>query len=795
MGITLTVDAPRNTYMHGWGTKCSDAKPIRGFWKITIMDVERYPVTFEFDLVEGWSPLIIGLDAAQYANTCNRTDPTTFSIKRPQDRRVYTLHTYTARDQQNSNRLRLQVVPRSNTQIRAMVTTTGSNRELNMAKRIHRFGHASAKDMEDLMRPMKFDQGKVREVCEKGQSACPICVTTGRPIDRKKISTSHIHSAFNQDIQADYLYVTIHGKKHKILNIFDTGTKYGERTIASSRTADDMKERFEKMWFYHHGAPSNFSADHEFCRPILRRFLTRHSITIHPRPSRSSNKTGIVERNNGVLRTVIDKMQKADTNGTPEIILARASFITNLLRGSKVMSAFQMARGYMPSILGIPRDIVTNDLLEAHIERESIRALERIMKSKSSDDTPNTQLTPGTKVMVFHKSTKHSEPNMWIPATVLRAEEHIVTCRRSKKGPPMNISHNDLRIMPSGDLTEQLMRYECSDDLSDKERITNNNHTTDTDTDYIYKENEEAGHDEQRRPGVRTERDVSNPNPTDGTRDMTDVSLFPSDGNRGVATDAIDTDERMEREIDGRDIPKDGAMIAIIGGVDDKNDEHNENPRKGVMTITDDGRNMTRMPTDGMPTTPSPEDQTQGSHKDAIAYVGRMIDTTPNTGRERKMKWREGNYQSKATKDIGDTEVMSTEATGDLRTDIQKVLRRIHSAIGNSQVTITRMQSAPSWLTHKALTEEHNNNWATAYEEISEKDIPEGANVISSHVVYKIKTDEKGEHRLKARICPHGNKDAMKDGIRKDSATAQFNVIRMMLAMTTFFYATGSNRR
>lgn len=39
--------------------------------------------------------------------------------------------------------------------------------------------------------------------------------------------------------------------------------------------------------------------------------------------------------------------------------------------------------------------------------------------------------------------------------------------------------------------------------------------------------------------------------------------------------------------------------------------------------------------------------------------------------------------------------------------------------------------------------------------------------------------------RLKSRICTHGNRDRMKDDIRKDSSTAQFNVIRMTLSKAT----------
>lgn len=58
-------------------------------------------------------------------------------------------------------------------------------------------------------------------------------------------------------------------------------------------------------------------------------------------------------------------------------------------------------------------------------------------------------------------------------------------------------------------------------------------------------------------------------------------------------------------------------------------------------------------------------------------------------------------------------------------------------------------------------------------------------NVISAHFVYKVKSDEKGKKRLKARLCPHGNRDKMKDTIRKDSATAQFDVIRLICSIAS----------
>lgn len=66
-----------------------------------------------------------------------------------------------------------------------------------------------------------------------------------------------------------------------------------------------------------------------------------------------------------------------------------------------------------------------------------------------------------------------------------------------------------------------------------------------------------------------------------------------------------------------------------------------------------------------------------------------------------------------------------------------------------------------------------------------EQDVPTGANIIGSHIVYKVKTEEHGILRLRARICPHGNHDDELEEVGKESATAQFDFSRLMLALTT----------
>lgn len=57
--------------------------------------------------------------------------------------------------------------------------------------------------------------------------------------------------------------------------------------------------------------------------------------------------------------------------------------------------------------------------------------------------------------------------------------------------------------------------------------------------------------------------------------------------------------------------------------------------------------------------------------------------------------------------------------------------------------------------------------------------------MIGSHMVYKVKTDEQGRLKLKARICPHGNGDAEKDEVLKDSTTAQLDIIRIVFTIST----------
>lgn len=150
------------------------------------------------------------------------------------------------------------------------------------------------------------------------------------------------------------------------------------------------------------------------------------------------------------------------------------------------------------------------------------------------------------------------------------------------------------------------------------------------------------------------------------------------------------------------------------------------------------------------------------------------------------------NAHDKGGKDIGTYAEQTHEHTVDLtqetslKRDTSRELEEIHQIIGSKQVSAGKLNFAPPWILQDALKSEHDSNWADAYEEVEDAQVARNANVISSHVVYKIKTDESGVRSMKARIVPHGNHDDEKNDVRKDSSNAPLFVVRLLLSLATF---------
>lgn len=78
------------------------------------------------------------------------------------------------------------------------------------------------------------------------------------------------------------------------------------------------------------------------------------------------------------------------------------------------------------------------------------------------------------------------------------------------------------------------------------------------------------------------------------------------------------------------------------------------------------------------------------------------------------------------------------------------------------------MEFALSRLVMKAVRKEQQDNSSNAYEEVMERDMRRGSNVIASYIVYKAEREKDRLRRLQGRICRHGNHDEEETEVRKD---------------------------
>lgn len=112
------------------------------------------------------------------------------------------------------------------------------------------------------------------------------------------------------------------------------------------------------------------------------------------------------------------------------------------------------------------------------------------------------------------------------------------------------------------------------------------------------------------------------------------------------------------------------------------------------------------------------------------------------------------------------------------------MLKLIKDSFGTDHITVRR--GGNRGVNHAAIaTVNHFSNCTEPYQAVPEEEVSKGENIISSHDVYILKDDKKGKMRLKARIFSHVNRDRMKYDVFKDSATAQLDVLRMDLSIST----------
>eukprot|EP00171_Calliarthron_tuberculosum_P003150 IDg3150t1 len=137
--------------------------------------------------------------------------------------------------------------------------------------------------------------------------------------------------------------------------------------------------------------------------------------------------------------------------------MAAACFISNVLYGNKVLSSFELVRGYTPSILGSGQRAIPKELREAHDAMVARRLLSRMMKSKSSKSLYQG-LKKGDKVFVLLPGGNRPR-GRWVEQTVEDVRDDFsVVCGKGREA--KTIAPEDVRTLPKSELAAKTIRVQ-----------------------------------------------------------------------------------------------------------------------------------------------------------------------------------------------------------------------------------------------------------------------------------------------------------------------------------------------
>jgi len=118
----------------------------------------------------------------------------------------------------------------------------------------------------------------------------------------------------------------------------------------------------------------------------------------------------------------------------------------------------------------------------------------------------------------------------------------------------------------------------------------------------------------------------------------------------------------------------------------------------------------------------------------------------------------------------------------ELRSNETEDLQKYYDFFAHKEFMAHQAEGLPRYLLWNAYNDEESKFKETV-RDVMALDVPENANVITSHVIYKVKLNDDGSFKMKARIAPHGNKDKERDQLKSDSASCPPTGIRMLLSI------------
>lgn len=218
-----------------------------------------------------------------------------------------------------------------------------------IALHLHRyFAHASAQKIKDFVQKSNHEL-KAEIAKEIDLISCDICKKNKRgvPIPNTCLPMAE---EFNETVALDLKFMD----EVIILHCIDLLSRFSTAIVVKNKTKEVIVEAFMRTWISIFGIPQKTLCDNgkEFCNKDFLDMCQNLNIDMKTTAAFSPYSNGVVERHNGILADMTQKI-KEDTRCSTEIALCWALQAKNSMSNVYGFSPMQLVFGYNPKIPGL----------------------------------------------------------------------------------------------------------------------------------------------------------------------------------------------------------------------------------------------------------------------------------------------------------------------------------------------------------------------------------------------------------------------------------------------------------
>ena len=513
----------------------------------------------------------------------------------------------------------------------------------------------------------------------------------------------------------------------------DSSSRYSAAVPVDSLKMSDAITAFEACWITPFWAPAAVQGDTPFQKSEFSKYLDAIGTDSRPAPPYRHSKQAL-ESKHRVIRDIFIRLNVSNSSNVDKKFLAlQAVRISNDLYGNDIASSNELAKGYTRPVSPSSPIKLPASIAEAHDELIAKRKLNAILRSKATVDK---HIQVGDVVQVYRKM-ENAKRGSWSeskPVLSYDPKSQTVTVAGSK-GKYVKAAIEDVRIAVSDSIDVAVAIQEAIDQYDDliaaavQEDISDGKeHFEET-----IQKRAPAEHDDVDHDGF----------------DTSQHSIVQSTQEQGMTDDQIPETNRA-------------AILDQLTYVPPAQSTFDPENPSGY-----DASNSN-------PSTCSNGNQRTGSH--GTVGTRELMSLTPVNNDEPQMLTR--------SQKANEIELSPGNAVSMLE---QEMMQMYKDRFRTKEFLLHQAQGLPTAVTLNAY-EAERKKFMKECKKVHVSKVPATANVISSHVLYKIKDLDDGFLQCKARIAPHGNKDKNKENLKTDSSSCPPLGFRILLSVCSLMH-------